>query len=296
MSLAAQAFLKRHHLPSSYLETAKRWFEPLLQQFSDQYQPNNVPMILGINGSQGSGKSTLADYLCSIITERHAITAVSLSMDDFYLTRAEREHLAQTIHPLLRTRGVPGTHDVSLAIKTIQQLRAGLATEIPRFDKSIDDRVTGSQVDKVSGPVGLIVFEGWCLGALPQTQAELEDPINDLERLEDDKGIWRQYINRALATDYRELFTLIDQTIMLRAPSFDAIFQWRWQQEMKMIERLQDSDKSGVMTEEQVLRFIQYFQRITEHSLEEMPRRSQHLFQLEADRQISDYQQPKAQC
>ena len=295
MSLAAQAFLKRHHLPSSYLETAKRWFEPLLQQFSNQHQPNNVPMILGINGSQGSGKSTLADYLCSIITERHAITAVSLSMDDFYLTRAEREHLAQTIHPLLRTRGVPGTHDVSLAIKTIEQLRAGLDTEIPRFDKSIDDRVTGSQVDKVSGPVGLIVFEGWCLGALPQTQAELEDPINDLERLEDDKGIWRQYINRALATDYRELFTLIDQTIMLRAPSFDAIFQWRWQQEMKMIERLQDSDRSGVMTEEQVLRFIQYFQRITEHSLEEMPRRSQHLFQLEADRQISDYQQPKAQ-
>jgi D-glycerate 3-kinase len=296
MSLAAQAFLKRNHLPSSYLETAKRWFEPLLQQFSNQYQPNNVPMILGINGSQGSGKSTLADYLCSIITERHAITAVSLSMDDFYLTRAEREHLAQTIHPLLRTRGVPGTHDVSLAIKTIEQLRAGLDTEIPRFDKSIDDRVTGSQVDKVSGPVGLIVFEGWCLGALPQTQAELEDPINDLERLEDDKGIWRQYINRALATDYRELFTLIDQTIMLRAPSFDTIFQWRWQQEMKMIERLQDSDRSGVMTEEQVLRFIQYFQRITEHSLEEMPRRSQHLFQLEADRQISDYQQPKAQC
>ena len=37
--------------------------------------------------------------------------------DDFYLTQAQRQDLAQQIHPLLKSRGVPGTHDVPLAKK-----------------------------------------------------------------------------------------------------------------------------------------------------------------------------------
>jgi D-glycerate 3-kinase len=82
---------------------------------------------------------------------------------------------------------------------------------------------------------------------------------------------------------------MVDQLIMLRAPSFDAVFQWRWQQERKLQEKHQNTDRAGLMTEPQVLRFIQYFQRITEHSLREMPGRSQHVFQLELDRQISSY-------
>jgi len=135
----------------------------------------------------------------------------------------------------------------------------------------------------------LVILEGWCLGAQPQTEADLKQPINDLEQLEDDQGIWRQYINLALSGDYQQLFSMVDQLIMLRAPSFDAVFQWRWQQESKLLEKYKDTDRSGLMTEQQVLRFIQYFQRITEQSLREMPSRSQHVFQLELDRQISSY-------
>jgi D-glycerate 3-kinase len=193
------------------------------------------------------------------------------------------------VHPLLATRGVPGTHDIDLAVKTIKQLIAGMDTRIPRFDKSIDDRVAEADFDQVRGPAGLVILEGWCLGAQPQTEADLKQPINDLEQLEDDQGIWRQYINLALSGDYQQLFSMVDQLIMLRAPSFDAVFQWRWQQESKLLEKYKDTDRSGLMTEQQVLRFIQYFQRITEQSLREMPSRSQHVFQLELDRQISSY-------
>jgi len=289
MTPATEAFLERNQLPESYLQFAQRWFEPLVDQIFQQYQMQERPLVLGINGCQGSGKSTLADYLCSMVAERHAIATANLSLDDFYLPLKQRMQLSETVHPLLATRGVPGTHDIDLAIETIEQLVAGNTTRIPRFDKSIDDRVPEKDFDRVTGPAGLIILEGWCLGALPQSDSDLQQPVNDLERLEDEQGIWRQYINLALAGGYQQLFAMVDQLIMLRAPSFDTVFQWRWQQESKLQEKHSQTNRSGLMTEQQVLRFIQYFQRITEQSLAEMPGRSQHVFQLDLDRQISNH-------
>ena len=217
MTPATEAFLERNQLPESYLQFAQRWFEPLVDQIFQQYQMQKRPLVLGINGCQGSGKSTLADYLCSMVAERHAIATANLSLDDFYLPLKQRMQLSETVHPLLATRGVPGTHDIDLAIETIEQLVAGNTTRIPRFDKSIDDRVPEKDFDRVTGPAGLIILEGWCLGALPQSDSDLQQPVNDLERLEDEQGIWRQYINLALAGGYQQLFAMVDQLIMLRA-------------------------------------------------------------------------------
>ena len=290
--MTAQDFIERHKLPQAYLHSAQQWFEPLLQQFADRYAADTTTQILGINGSQGSGKSTLADYLCTMIADRHGIKAVSLSMDDFYLTKAERALLADTTHPLLATRGVPGTHDIDLAIRTVEQLTAGEDTQIPRFDKSIDDRVTGDKVEMHRGAVGLIVIEGWCWGATAQTESELQLPINSLEKTEDSKGHWRHYINQSLAGNYQQLFAMVDQLIMLQAPSFDTVYNWRLEQESKLIEHLKSTAnpaKSGLMSAQQIRRFIQYFQRITEHSLQEMPGRAQHLYQLDQQRNIINY-------
>ena len=279
------------------MQSAQQWFEPLLQQFADRYAADTTTQILGINGSQGSGKSTLADYLCTMIADRHGIKAVSLSMDDFYLTKAERALLADTTHPLLATRGVPGTHDVDLAIRTIEQLTAGVDTQIPRFDKSIDDRATGDKVEMHRGAAGLIVIEGWCWGAVAQSESELQLPINTLEQTEDPEGRWRHYINQSLAGNYQQLFAMVDQLIMLQAPSFDAVYNWRLEQENKLIEHLKSTAspaKSGLMSAQQILRFIQYFQRITEHSLQEMPGRAHHLYQLDQQRNIINYKSQSA--
>jgi D-glycerate 3-kinase len=296
---AAQAFIKRNNLPEAYLQSAQQWFEPLLQQFAEGCQPHSRPQLIGINGSQGSGKSTLADYLCTIISERHSINCINLSMDDFYLTRTERQKLGQTVHPLLATRGVPGTHDIGLMMATLKSLLAGEPTVIPRFDKSIDDRARGSAVEKVTEPVGLIVIEGWCLGALPSPDSALANPVNELEKTEDSQGTWRNYVNLALAGDYQKMHGLIDQLIMLQAPSFDTVFSWRLEQEQKMVARLEQSARESdqqpsankVMDEQQIRRFIQHFQRITEQTLAEMPQRAQHLFQLTENREISTYTQ-----
>jgi D-glycerate 3-kinase len=140
--------------------------------------------------------------------------------------------------------------------------------------------------------VDVIIFEGWCVGAKPQPEAALAEPVNSLEAERDVDGVWRNFFNRALTSDYQPLFDSIDKLIMLRAPSFGTVFNWRLEQERKMIARLAEQkniDRTGVMSEAQVAEFIAHYQRITEFSLEEMPSRSGHLFQLDAQRQIIDY-------
>ena len=243
ISSEEQAFLDRNQLPLSYLEAANQWFSPLVNSIINNYNHSNPTKIIGINGCQGSGKSTLADYLCTVVAERLGVTTVSLSLDDFYLTKAERINLGSTVHPLLETRGVPGTHDVNLAIDCISNLAAGNKTVITRFDKSIDDRAPANSLVVTEGKIGLIVLEGWCLGARPETTEQLIQPINSLEEQDDRSSIWRSYVNDAIKYDYQPLFNLADELVMLQAPSFDTVYHWRLEQEQKMVKRL---EKEGI--------------------------------------------------
>ena len=297
ISLEEKSFLDRNQLPPSYLDAANQWFAPLVDNIVNNYKPDNSPQVIGINGCQGSGKSTLADYLCTVVAERLGVTTVSLSLDDFYLTKTERNHLAAKVHPLLATRGVPGTHDVQLAMDSIKSLAAGQKTLITRFDKSIDDRAPAASLKTTEGKIGLIVIEGWCLGAKPESTEKLIQPINSLEENDDRDGIWRAYVNRALQNDYPPLFALVDELIMLQTTAFDTVFKWRLEQEQKMVERLEKEGiecGSGIMSEQQILRFISYFQRVTENILNEMPQRADHLFKLGQSREITHYSQPAA--
>jgi D-glycerate 3-kinase len=295
ISYEEQAFLERNQLPLSYLEAANQWFSPIVDSIVHSYNPDKSPKVIGINGCQGSGKSTLADYLCTVVADCLDITTVSLSLDDFYLTKSDRLNLGTTIHPLLETRGVPGTHDVPLAMDCISRLSTGKKTVITRFDKSIDDRASAEILKTIEGKIGLIVLEGWCLGALPESPDDLIQPINSLEENDDRDGIWRHYVNQAILNDYQPLFNLVDELIMLQAPSFDTVFNWRLEQEQKMIKRLQKEgieSRSGIMTEQQILRFISFFQRVTENILKEMPNRADHLFKLGLSREITQYSRP----
>jgi D-glycerate 3-kinase len=294
ISLKEQAFLERNQLSPAYLDAAKQWFSPIVDHIIAEYNHNRTPKVIGVNGCQGSGKSTLADYLCTAVSEQLDIQTVALSLDDFYLTKSERNKLAKQVHPLLATRGAPGTHDVELAISCVKHLLVGQKALITRFDKSIDDRVPQDQLQSIEEPVGLIVLEGWCLGALPQKTEALTNAINALEQEEDTDAVWRNYVNQALTNDYPALFNLVDELIMLQAPSFDTVFNWRLEQEQKLVKRLAKEGKntdSGIMDEQQIRRFISYFERVTENSLQEMPQRADHLFTLGLSREITSYTQ-----
>jgi D-glycerate 3-kinase len=236
-----------------------------------------TPLLIGLCGAQGSGKSTLAQALAARFPHM-----VVLSLDDFYLTRAERIAHAEREHPLFVTRGVPGTHDIGLALATLDALHRGEPVALPRFDKAIDDRAPKENWPRVTPPYDLILLEGWCVGAVPQGEAELAAPINALERIEDADGRWRTAVNAALAGAYQELFGRLDLLFLLAAPDWQTVGLWREEQEARLREAV--GEGPGVMDAAGVARFIQHYERLTRHILDEMPRRADLVLHLAPDR------------
>jgi len=220
------------------------------------------PPLIGVAGAQGSGKTTLARAAAT------RLNGAAFSLDDVYLTRAERAALATQVHPLFAVRGPPGTHDLDLADQTVGALRAagaGSTTPLPRFDKLADERAPEADWPAFQGRPGAILVDGWCLGALGQDPAALATPINALEREEDPNAIWRSYADQALSGRYPALFTGFDAIVFLAAPSFDAVLDWRCEQEAGLL-GLDPADLPAGRRVE-LARFIQHFERITRHML-----------------------------
>jgi D-glycerate 3-kinase len=247
-------------------------------------KPSGV-LVIGICGAQGSGKSYVTRQTASRLTALgHA--CATLSLDDLYLTHAERTALAREVHPLLATRGPPGTHEVSLGLSILGALREGQAAAIPAFDKLADERLPRDRWTAVSGPVDIVLFEGWCLGATPQPPQDLIKPVNALERVEDPDGVWRAYVNTALAGPYQTLFGQLDALIMLKAPSFDVVCRWRTEQEASNVARASGQPRRQAMSETEISRFIQYYERITRHMMAETPSRADLVLALDKERRV----------
>jgi len=225
--------------------------------------------VIGLSGLQGSGKSTLAGQVVSLAQSR-GIAALTVSIDDFYLGRAARNELARAVHPLLKTRGVPGTHDVPLVNFTLDALRNASAerpARIPRFDKGTDTRMPPSRWRHVKHPPRFVILEGWCIGVPPQTDAELKKPINELERKEDADGVWRHWVNDQLRRNYVPLWKRFDELAILQAPSFDVVLNWRDQQERALRKR----NAARAQTTQQLKRFLQHYERLSRQALKELP-------------------------
>jgi D-glycerate 3-kinase len=238
--------------------------------------------VLGLCGAQGSGKTTLARSVMRLCARR-GIAAATLSLDDLYLTHRERQRLAREVHPLLATRGVPGTHDVALGLGVIAALARGEPAPLPRFAKAEDDRLPESEWIAAPRDCRLLVFEGWCVGARPQADDALRRPVNALERNDDPDGAWRRFANDALGSAYQRLFAPIDALVLLAAPSFGVVFDWRLEQE-EGLRRRSGAAAAGVMDAAGVARFIQHYERLTRHILAEMPGRADLVVELAPDR------------
>jgi D-glycerate 3-kinase len=236
------------------------------------------PFVLGICGPQGSGKSTLAADLSARLT-KHGIRTATLSIDDIYKTRKDRAQLAETSHPLFRTRGVPGTHDVSLALDIIMNLENRQPARLPRFDKSTDDRVAADAWEQAPADTSVLILEGWCIGARADASEQLSNPINLLEAEEDPHGFWRAKVEASLAGEYQVLNARLDALVLLAAASFDVVYDWRKQQENAL------RRKSGAGTsDEAIIRFIQHYERLTRRILRDMPSYADLVVQLDWDR------------
>ncbi len=267
-SPAIAAFMAAEGLPETYRATIETHWRPLAAAIAAR--ATGGPLVVGVSGSQGSGKSTLCRMLEVLLAEDHGLRVATLSLDDLYLTRAARAELAASVHPLFATRGVPGTHDVALGLALLNAVRAGQAgIHLPRFDKGADDRVPETRWPLLEDPLDVLLFEGWCMAATPQSAADLAAPINRLEAEEDPHGTWRTYANAALAGPYRALFDAPDYLVMLAVPGFEAVLGWRQLQESKLRART-----GGGMTDAELARFVMHYERITRHLLADLPERA----------------------
>ena len=243
------------------LKQLKNFYAPICDKLFKLYKSKNRTLLIGLSGSQGSGKSTISQILKIILHSNFNLNVVCFSIDDFYKTQSERKKMSKFIHPLFMTRGVPGTHDSKKLYNTIKILlkKRFSTVKIPKFDKSIDNRLKSKYWQIVKKKPDIIIFEGWCVGAKPQPYKELKKPINIMEKVEDTKLTWRKKVNNELKTNYKKIYNLLDRIIYLKVPNFKYVLKWRLLQEKKL--RLKSKKKA--MTDKQIKRFIMYYERVT---------------------------------
>lgn len=234
-------------------------YRQLAALLADRWRRDGV-VKAGIGGGQGAGKSTLGRLLVAA-GERLGVRIAVLGLDDFYLAKAARRRLAQTVHPLLATRGPPGTHEVDRLRETLDALRRPGAVQVPRFDKGRDER---AGFETLRGPCDIAVLEGWCVGATPAPAEETTAPINALERQSDADGRWRRFVDAALGGGYAALRADLASLAFLQAPDLAAVRRWRLRQE-------RDRPAAERLTAAEVRRFVQHYERVTLRMLSTLP-------------------------
>lgn len=284
ISQECQLLIEALRLPENFIDVVENIYYPLAVGLLNSKQQG--PLLVSINGAQGTGKSTLTNFLKVILESLSSKPAAAFSIDDFYLTRSERLQLAKKIHPLFKTRGVPGTHDLDLMKSVLNELLNGNSTQIPVFNKAIDDRKQAEDWQSITEPVDFILFEGWCVLSPPQQAEELVEPINQLEKEEDPNTEWRRYANLKLTEYQQQLFSLTDISIMLQPPDFEHVYEWRTLQEDKLRES-NLSDKHQLMDADGLKRFIQHYERISRHTLAQLPAQVDYLLPVDSQHNIT---------
>jgi uridine kinase len=113
------------------------------------------PRVFAVSGPVGAGKSTVAGAVARSLATV-GTRAIALSMDDFYLSRGERERRG------IAWRAAPGSHDLDLMVTTLAAIQEGSQPLVlPRFDPSRDDRSADERLDDAPD---VVLFDGWIIG------------------------------------------------------------------------------------------------------------------------------------
>lgn len=282
-------FIKQHNLPEEFSLSVEKYYKPIAQQLFDRFNESTSPFFVGINGCQGSGKSTLTDYIGDYLTRHYQLNVVVMSLDDFYYSSEERQVLASSVHPLLATRGVPGTHDIAELTQVLKQLKAGeTGFTVRKFNKATDEPCPERDWQVIEQAADIVIVEGWCWGVSPQTEEQLKAPINELEVKHDTSGEWRHYVNQQLKEEYVSLYKDMDFWLALQAPSFDCVYKWRLEQEEKLKASNVGLKNSKIMSSAEILNFTQYFQRLSVQACNTFKESADIICYLDSQRKITE--------
>lgn len=250
---------------------------------------NKKPYFVGLAGGQGTGKTTISSLLEIILKKYFKLNVFKISIDDFYRTRKERFNLSKKVHPLLMTRGVPGTHDIKIMLDFFRKSKTKKfkSFKLPKFNKAIDDRCKKNQWYTIKKRPDVIIFEGWCVGARAEKNSTIKKSINSLEKANDAQLIWRNYVNKQLKTKYKKLYDQLDCLVYLKAKNFSLLQKWRLIQEKKLwLKNKNKKTNNKIMSKGDVINFMQTYQRITENMFKHMPKYASIIFNLNSKHQI----------
>ncbi|MEO5971553.1 MAG: hypothetical protein ABIQ95_16635 [Bdellovibrionia bacterium] len=217
------------------------------------------PLIVGVNGPQGSGKSTLTAALVQVLSEM-GFRGLTLSIDDFYLTRQQQVALAaqHPFNPLLQQRGYPGTHDIQLGLEKLGELRKVSATDsirVPSYDKSKHqgqgDRLPETEWTEIQGPLDVVFLEGWMLGFSAVSDSVILGNVEVQADPQLTAGLLE--VNQFLAS-YQSWYSQLDAFIHLIPLDVQYVIDWRVEAE----ERMKAQGKSG-MSREDITSYVQKF-------------------------------------
>ena len=246
------------------------------------------PYFVGLAGGQGTGKTTTSSLIKIILSKYFKLNVFRISIDDFYKTRKERISLSKRVHPMLLTRGVPGTHDINMMLNFFKKSKSKKfkRLKLPTFNKAIDDRFSKKHWYDLKKKPDVIIFEGWCVGAKSEKNVTLKRTINSMEKTKDQKQIWRKYVNDQLKTKYRKLYSQLNCLIYLKAKDFSLLQKWRLKQERKLWIKSKKSSNTKIMSKQDVLSFMQTYQRVTQNMFRYMPKYASIIINLNSNHQI----------
>jgi len=268
------------------IKSLKKTYIPISFWIENKYKKKGKTLFLGFSGGQGSGKTTVAKILKIILKKFFKREIYVSSIDDFYKTLKDRNEMSHTIHPLFKTRGVPGTHDISLVKKFFDFIKKKnfKKFKLPKFDKSMDERLKKKYWSNIKKRPEIVILEGWCVGAKPQSNSIINKSINVLEKYEDKHLIWRKYANEKLKKEYKKLFAMIDHFIFMKIPNFNVVYEWRLLQESKLRKKSHSSKK--IMFYNEIKRFIMFYERITLQMIKDLSKSASVVIFLKTNHKI----------
>ena len=246
------------------------------------------PYIVGLSGGQGSGKTTISSIISIILRKYFKLNVFVISIDDFYKTRKERYLLSKKVHPLLITRGVPGTHDANIMLDFFKRTKRKKfkSLKLPKFNKAIDDRYNKNLWYSIKKRPDIIIFEGWCVGAKAEKINTLKKSINSIEKFKDKELTWRRYVNRQLQSKYKKLYDQLNCLLYINSNNFGLLRKWRIKQEEKLRLKNKRSNSHKIMSNKEVISFMQTYQRVTINMLKTLPKYASIILNLNTNHQI----------